>query len=478
MYDYADYNEKILGNISIIAVSSYHKHNDDVFDRFYNRFTMVFHTSPQDLEKQIKGADLLYRIAYGEIYGHGDDVKYAFKTVKTAIHCVFSMAAPHGDVYAGVSEVIAKKYGKTLYVPHMISIHKHNPGGDYRKFFRIPESATVFGRYGGRHTLDINILKKAITEVVEERNDYYFIFVNTDRFVTHERVIYIDNITDVETKNRFINTCDAMVHGRIMGESFGLAIGEFSVNNKPIITYSGPMRDNNHLTILKDNGIYFSTLKECKTVLLSFDKELYKKSYDSLLMEVRRADRLGLELIVMHPGAHVGSGEQAGLKRIAKAIRKLVDATPEMGVKILVETTAGQGSNVGYRFEHLAQIISDVGAPERIGVCFDTCHTFAAGYDIKDPAGYRRTMEEFDRIIGLDKLMAFHLNDAKSDLGSHVDRHEHIGKGKLGTAVFREIMRDKRFALTPKLLETPKGESKGKPWDVINLQTLRRLASR
>jgi deoxyribonuclease-4 len=142
---------------------------------------------------------------------------------------------------------------------------------------------------------------------------------------------------------------------------------------------------------------------------------------------------------------------------------------------VLLETTAGQGSNLGYTFEQLARIIEMVSEPERLGVCYDTCHTFVAGYDIRTKKAYEKTLQDFDRTIGLDRLKVFHINDAKNDIGSRVDRHQHIGKGFLGLDAFRFILTDARFKDAPKILETPKGETKGRLWDEMNLQTLRSL---
>jgi deoxyribonuclease-4 len=211
--------------------------------------------------------------------------------------------------------------------------------------------------------------------------------------------------------------------------------------------------------------------------LASPDKETYKKSVDSFIVEMLRSEAVGLPYLVMHPGAHMDKGEEWGLKRIASSLNTVFKATKGTQVTVLLETTAGQGTNLGYAFEHLAQIMDMADAPERLAVCYDTCHTFAAGYDIRTKKAYNATLKEFDRIIGLDKLKVFHINDAKKELGSRVDRHEHIGKGLIGLDAFRFILTDPRFKDTPKILETPKGEAKGHTWDEINLKTLRKLMS-
>ena len=209
--------------------------------------------------------------------------------------------------------------------------------------------------------------------------------------------------------------------------------------------------------------------------LASPDKELHKKSVDSFIVEMLRSEAIGLPYLVMHPGAHMDKGEKRGLKQIASSLNTVFKATKGTHVTVLLETTAGQGTNLGYRFEHLAQIMNLADEPERLAVCYDTCHTFAAGYDIRTKKAYNATLREFHRVIGLDKLKVFHLNDAKKGLGSRADRHEHIGKGLLGLDAFRFILTDRRFGDTPKILETPKGETKGRSWDDINLKTLRDL---
>jgi deoxyribonuclease-4 len=205
------------------------------------------------------------------------------------------------------------------------------------------------------------------------------------------------------------------------------------------------------------------------------DAALAKKSFDSFLMELERCRALGLPAIIAHPGSHTGAGEAEGLRRIRSAVDELLERTTGSPVHLLLETTAGQGSNLGYRFEQLAEMMEGVKQKSRVGVCLDTCHIFAAGYDIRTEAGYRRTMEEFDKIIGLKKLRAFHLNDSKGELGGKLDRHEHIGHGRLGKEPFRLLLRDPRFAAIPKVLETPKGKKGKLEWDVINLRLLRQL---
>jgi len=203
------------------------------------------------------------------------------------------------------------------------------------------------------------------------------------------------------------------------------------------------------------------------------DPLTYRKSLDSLRLELERSEALGLPALVLHPGAHMGEGEQAGLKRIAASLDTVHADLPGLRVKIALEITAGQGTNLGFRFEHLAQIIESVKEPDRLALCFDTCHAFAAGYDIRTKQAYAATMQELDEIIGLDRLAVVHLNDAKKELASRIDRHEHIGKGQIGLDGFRCLLNDKRLRAVPMSLETHKGKDLKE--DVENLRTLRGL---
>jgi len=209
--------------------------------------------------------------------------------------------------------------------------------------------------------------------------------------------------------------------------------------------------------------------------LASPDPELWQKSIDAFVVELSRAEQLGIPSVVAHPGAFTTSSEEAGLKRIAQALDEVHKQLPGCKAQCLLETTAGQGSNLGAKFEHLATIIDGVQAPERLGVCVDTCHIFAAGYPLDTPKNYKATMKELDLVVGIDKVKAFHLNDSLKELGSHVDRHAHIGRGKLGLEPFRNLLNDRRFKQVPMYLETAKGEEDGEDLDVINLRTLRGL---
>ena len=207
--------------------------------------------------------------------------------------------------------------------------------------------------------------------------------------------------------------------------------------------------------------------------LAATNPQFHANSIRSLSEELTRADQLELPFLVLHPGAHLGASEEAGLDKIVASIDRLFRKIPKVKTRIALETTAGQGSCLGHRFEQIAYIIENAREPERLGVCLDTAHVFAAGYDISSEAAIRKTFREFDRVIGLDRLAALHLNDSKTALGSRVDRHEHIGKGKIGLGAFRFIMRDRRLRKIPKVLETPKGKDLAE--DVANLKTLRGL---
>ena len=210
--------------------------------------------------------------------------------------------------------------------------------------------------------------------------------------------------------------------------------------------------------------------------LAATNPQFHANSIRALSEELVRADQLELPFLVLHPGAHLGAGEQAGLEKIVDSINDVFRKIPKVKTKIALEITAGQGSCIGHRFEHLAHIMQNVREPERLGVCLDTAHLFAAGYDISSERSIRKTFREFDRIIGRDRLVAIHVNDSKTDRGSRVDRHEHIGKGRIGLDLFRFIMRSPRFREIPKVLETPKGKDLAE--DVMNLKTLRRFGGR
>jgi deoxyribonuclease-4 len=205
------------------------------------------------------------------------------------------------------------------------------------------------------------------------------------------------------------------------------------------------------------------------------DPALWKQSVDAFIVELWRAERLGIPYVITHPGASTTSSEQAGL---AAAIRALDEADRQLGpakVGVLLENTAGQGSSLGWRFEHLAHLLGGVRNPDRLGVCIDTCHLFAAGYPLSPRKAYLDTLRQFDRIVGLEQVKAIHLNDSRKPLGSRVDRHAHIGRGQLGLEPFRHLLNDRRLRKVPMYLETPKEKENGREMDEVNLETLRGL---
>ncbi len=207
--------------------------------------------------------------------------------------------------------------------------------------------------------------------------------------------------------------------------------------------------------------------------LCAKDKTILSKSRTALKDELDRCELLGVPYLNFHPGAHVGRGEQDGIKLIAESLDVIHDQTKGYRVKSVIETTAGQGTAIGHKFEQIRSIIDAVEQKKRMAVCVDTCHVFAAGYDIGTEAGYEKTFREFDTIIGLERLVAFHVNDSKRPFGSRVDRHEHIGKGTIGLAGFRFLMNDERFQNIPKILETDKSPDMKE--DIENMRVLKSL---
>ncbi len=204
------------------------------------------------------------------------------------------------------------------------------------------------------------------------------------------------------------------------------------------------------------------------------DEALWEKSVAAVVDELDRCEQLDIGWLVIHPGAHLGWGESWGLRRIARAVNTATRRTRGYPVRITLETTAGQGTNLGYRFEHLAAIMARVREPERVAVCLDTSHVFAAGYNLASPEGYASTLEDFERSIGCDQLACIHVNDSLRPCGERIDRHEHIGKGQIGNKAFRRLVNDPRLRGRPMILETPKGQdTRGRDLDRVNLARLR-----
>ena len=278
VYDYALYNEEVLGNESIIltpkrakafALETVHRYND--------RFNVVFCENLSDIDRaasQLK-ADLFYCLKHGENDG------LVSRTVKNCIHAVFMTNDIHGDVYAYISEWLSRTMsdGRLPFVPHIVAPPKTEK--NFRDFFAIPRNAIVFGRYGGNDSFDIPFVHDAVVSIAKKRKDIFFIFMNTDPFYLHQRsqelpnIIHVQGTTDAFTKSAFINTCDAMLHARQRGETFGLAVGEFSAHNKPVITFFGsPERA--HIDILREKGIYYNDSHELVHIFDNFkvDKAL------------------------------------------------------------------------------------------------------------------------------------------------------------------------------------------------------------
>ena len=207
--------------------------------------------------------------------------------------------------------------------------------------------------------------------------------------------------------------------------------------------------------------------------LASPRKTLYRDSIKAYIEDIKETEALGIEYLVTHMGSHKKSGEEIGLKRITSALNKILERTRKSPVKIVLENTSGSGSWLGYKFEHQRRVIDGIEQTERVGICFDTCHGFAAGYDLSSPRGAKETISQLDKIVGLERLRLIHLNDSRDKLNSRRDRHEHIGKGKIGLEGFRGLLRDRRLKDAAFILETPKETELS---DKHNLALVRKLA--
>ncbi len=232
-----------------------------------------------------------------------------------------------------------------------------------------------------------------------------------------------------------------------------------------------------YFELVKESGIAVVCSHSSYLInLASPDPTLNEKSFKSFEEEVRRCNRLEIPSLVFHPGSHVGSGEEAGMDKIGENLNRLSDQVPDNRVCLCLEATAGQGSNLGYTFEQLAAIIDRVDNRDQMGVCLDTCHIFAAGYPISEPAEYKKTMQQLDQVVGLERLKVLHLNDSKKEFGSRRDRHEHIGEGHIGCDAFRNVVNDRRLARIPMIIETPKEDDLEE--DRKNLKVLRSLVKK
>jgi hypothetical protein len=272
LYDYALYNETLLGNKSIIVVDKNGTNDVIAIRKFSNRFPVFFYDDVNNLHDILKKHDtnILYTIKYGK----RDDI--VFTDIKTVVHCVFDLSEPHGDVYAAVSKALANKYNHPLHVPHMIGMPPSKTKENMKKFLGIPENAIVFGRHGGDDTFNIPFVHDSIRKLVRNRPNLWFVFMGAPRFVEHPHVIYLPLTCDIDEKNRFIQTCDAHLECGTLGHSFGLSMGEFSVNNKPIIAFSGRVWNTAHYDILKDKALYFKTQEEFEHILTTFNPKLYE----------------------------------------------------------------------------------------------------------------------------------------------------------------------------------------------------------
>lgn len=271
MYDYAHYNEVLLGNKSIILVPKQADHDELAVHKFSKRFRVLYYTSTDDIDSILsrERVDVFYVIKYGK------RDRVLSSVVKTVVHCVFDMSEPHGQVYAAVSDTLASKFNRTCYVPHMIGLQPSLTKENMRVDLGISSDAIVFGRHGGMDCWNLPSTNRAITRVVNDTSNVYFVLVNTPEFYKHPRIIHISKIVDNDEKNRFICTCDAMIHSSSYGETFGLAIGEFSVNNKPIITYGGQVWNDNYKNILGKRGVYYYGEQDCYEILCNFKPSKY-----------------------------------------------------------------------------------------------------------------------------------------------------------------------------------------------------------
>lgn len=262
----------------------------------------------------------------------------------------------------------------------------------------------------------------------------------------------------------------------VLAENLGFnAIQIFSKNNNRWEAKPLDEEEVNKFKLLwKDSNIDFIVTHDSYLInLCAKDNNNLEKSRNAFIDEIERCQTLGIKHLNFHPGAHGGQGEEDGLKMVAESLNIAHQKTKNANVSSMIELTAGQGTNLGYKFEHIAKIIELVDNPERISVCIDTAHIFAAGYNIKDEQEYEKVITEFDSIIGLDRLQCFHINDSKKEFGSRVDRHEHIGEGYIGLEGFSNIMNDERLVHIPKILETPKGKEQLE--DLKNLNVLKSL---
>ena len=289
LYDYAHFNETLLKNSSIVLAkdpSVWPYSHEPAILKFKKRFPVYFYKNVSEIESILdkENIDVFYTIKAGV----KDDVVSIKR--KTIVHSVFQHYEPHGDVYAYVSEWLGNKYNSP-FVPHMVYLPEINVS--LRKELNIPKDAIVFGRHGGRETFDIPFARQVVKNIATSRKDIYFVFLFTDRFTdpSLENVIYLEGESDLEYKTKFINTCDAMLHARSAGETFGLSVAEFSIRNKPVITYAGPQRESAHLQMLGEKAIRYHNPEELTKILTTFistdkDWNAYKEYSPEKVMQV------------------------------------------------------------------------------------------------------------------------------------------------------------------------------------------------
>lgn len=264
LYDYAHCNETLLGNHSLVLAPT--RSDLSCIDKFRARFSVCLYRDQKDLERMLEPVDLYYKI----VHGHRPIVQSPRPPRgRLGIHCVFKADQPHGDVYAAVSPWVAQHHsvGEVPVVPHMVQL----PDGDanLRSELGIPRAATVLGRHGGAETFNIPFVREVVSMIVGHRPDLYFLFLNTDRFADHPRIIHLPKTSDMQRKLQFINSCDGMIHGRLEGETFGLSVGEFSIRNKPVLTWLGSP-DRHHVEVLGDKGFYYRTPQDLAQLLWNF----------------------------------------------------------------------------------------------------------------------------------------------------------------------------------------------------------------
>jgi len=274
--DYARHNITLLGNRSCILTQDSSGKNDPIAEKWImgSGIPVYEYTDVGDIDDilSLVGCDAMYCIKYGTKDG------VVSHTIPTFVHCVFDLSQPHGSVYAAVSESLARKYGATCYVPHMISMApSQHPEDNLRLDLGIPESARVFGRHGGRDTFNLQFAKEVMSRIVRERQDIYFVFMNCPRWEVedHPQLLFLAPTTDLDAKRRFICTCDAMIVPETMGHTFGMSVAEFSIHQKPVVCYAGNVWNTAHIDILGDRGLFFDNPQDLHALLTDFDPASY-----------------------------------------------------------------------------------------------------------------------------------------------------------------------------------------------------------